>query len=63
MVKHTTENFASEEMAKKIQDVFKKEEWPGTARTVEQSLETVLLNERWLNRDLDGIRQFLAAYN
>ncbi|KAK6630961.1 hypothetical protein RUM44_003133 [Polyplax serrata] len=60
LVKFTTENFASEEKALEVEQFFGKHKFPGTERTVQQSLETIRLNEAWLKRDENSIRAFLT---
>ena len=62
LVKYTTENFATEERAKEVEEFFQKHEFPGTERTVQQSIETIKLNYNWLKRDLVGITEFLKQY-
>merc|ERR1719237_467844 len=47
IVKHTTLNFNKSEMA--------------AERTVQQSIENILLNEKWLQRDGDKIKDFLRT--
>jgi puromycin-sensitive aminopeptidase len=59
LVKYLTENFASEERATEVEDFFKKHEFPGTERTVQQSIETIRLNAAWLQRDLSALKAFL----
>jgi puromycin-sensitive aminopeptidase len=62
LIRHLTENFASEEKAVEIENFFKKNEFPGTERTVQQSTETIRLNASWLNRDVDQIREYLKEF-
>lgn len=62
LVKHLTENFASEEKALEIENFFKSHDFPGTERTVQQSIETIKLNTAWLNRDLAKIKEYLKNY-
>lgn len=62
LVKHLTENFASEEKALEIENFFKTHDFPGTERTVQQSLETIKLNTAWLQRDLAKITEYLKNY-
>ena len=62
LVKYLTENFASEERAQEIETFFKEHEFPGTERTVSQSVESVRLNAAWLQRDLIGVTEYLNAY-
>lgn len=62
LVKHLTENFASEEKALEIENFFKIHEFPGTERTVQQSIETIKLNSAWLQRDLAAITEYLKNY-
>jgi puromycin-sensitive aminopeptidase len=62
LVKHLTENFASEEKAVEIENFFKQNEFQGAERTVQQSIETVRLNAAWLNRDIVDIREYFKNY-
>jgi puromycin-sensitive aminopeptidase len=62
LVKHLTENFASEEKAIEVEEFFKTHDFPGTERTVQQSIETIKLSAAWLNRDLAAITEYLANY-
>ncbi|KAG5678359.1 hypothetical protein PVAND_008041 [Polypedilum vanderplanki] len=62
LVKHVTENFASEEKSVEIEKFFKHHEFAGAERTVQQSIETVRLNCKWLQRDIAEIREFLKDY-
>lgn len=62
LVKHLTENFASEEKALEIENFFKSHDFPGTERTVQQSIETIKLNTAWLQRDLAKITEYLKNY-
>lgn len=59
LVKYLTENFASEERAREVEEFFKTHDFPGTERTVSQSVETIRLNAAWLNRDLVSTREYL----
>ncbi|CRL03424.1 CLUMA_CG016271, isoform A [Clunio marinus] len=59
LVKHLTENFASAEKALEVENFFKTNHFPGTERTVQQSIETIKLNAAWLKRDLANIKEFL----
>lgn len=61
LVKSITGNFASEEMAVEVDSFFKKHKFPGTERTVQQSLESVRRNAAWLKRDGAVIKQFLDS--
>jgi puromycin-sensitive aminopeptidase len=62
LVKHLTENFASEERAQEIETFFKTHDFPGTERTVQQSIETIKLSTAWLQRDLVKITEYLKNY-
>lgn len=59
LIKYLTENFSTEERALEVEQFFKEHEFPGTERTVSQSIETIRLNVAWLKRDLDGISAYL----
>ena len=62
LVKHITENFASEEKALEVDSFFKSHEFPGAERTIQQSIETIRLSTAWLNRDLAEITEYLKDY-
>jgi len=62
LVKNTTDNFASEEMAKEIEDFFKDKNTSVVERSIQQSVESIRLNAAWLNRDKEAIRVFLQEY-
>lgn len=62
LVKHLTENFASKALAQEIETFFKTHDFPGTERTVQQSIETIKLNTAWLQRDLAKITEYLKNY-
>ncbi|XP_063226837.1 puromycin-sensitive aminopeptidase isoform X2 [Bacillus rossius redtenbacheri] len=61
LVKYSTENFASEERAREVEEFFEEHRSPGAERTVQQSCETIRLNAAWLERDRDTIRAYLSA--
>ncbi len=56
-----TENFATEAKAEEIEQFFAEYPFPGTERTVEQSVEIVRLNTKWLERDYNSIKKFLTS--
>ncbi|XP_067208071.1 puromycin-sensitive aminopeptidase isoform X1 [Linepithema humile] len=60
LVKFTTENFVTEELAKDVESFFKSHPTPGTERTVQQCVESIRLNAAWLARDKDSIRKYLT---
>lgn len=62
LVKHLTENFASEDKAIEIENFFKTHEFPGAERTVQQSIETIRLSAAWLSRDIMEIREFFKEF-
>ncbi|GAB0099066.1 Aminopeptidase [Sergentomyia squamirostris] len=62
LVKYLTENFATEEKAKEVETFFKEHHFPGTDRTVSQSVETIRLNAAWLQRDLATTKEFLKNH-
>lgn len=61
LVKYLTEGFASEKMTREVEDFFEKHKAPGTERTVQQSIETILLNASWLKRDSAAIEKYLCS--
>ncbi|CAG2105680.1 unnamed protein product [Medioppia subpectinata] len=60
LVKYITENFVTEEKAIELETFFADNPFPGTERTVKQSLEKIRLNSEWLARDLPAIQSFLS---
>ncbi|CAH1959838.1 unnamed protein product [Acanthoscelides obtectus] len=61
LIKYLTENFASEAMAKDVEEFFTHHKAPGCERIVQQSVETILLNAAWLKRDSEDIRKYLSS--
>lgn len=61
LVKFTTENFVTEELAKDVESFFESHPTPGTERTVQQSVESIRLNAAWLARDKDSIKKYLTT--
>ncbi|EEC12055.1 aminopeptidase, putative [Ixodes scapularis] len=45
-----------------LQSFFSQNPFPGTERTVQQSLENIRLNASWLARDTEAIRQYLLKH-
>jgi len=54
-----TQNFASEEYAKKVEAFFSAHPTPSAERTIKQSVENIRLNSAWLQRDEEGIKEWL----
>ncbi|XP_046357527.2 puromycin-sensitive aminopeptidase-like [Haliotis rufescens] len=63
LVKASTQNFASEEMAKEVEEFFKANPTPAAERTVQQSVENIRLNARWMKESADKVCQFLKNRN
>ncbi|XP_071101495.1 puromycin-sensitive aminopeptidase-like [Haliotis cracherodii] len=61
LVKSSTENFATEEMAQAVEEFFKANPAPAAERTVQQSLENIRLNARWMKESADKVCQFLKS--
>lgn len=62
IVKSTSENFASEEMAQEVLTFFEANQVSGAERTVKQCVESIKLNAAWLARDSASMKEFLAGY-
>lgn len=62
LVSSTTGNFASEAMAVEVEEFFKLHPAPAAERTIQQSLENIRLNQRQLERNVDEVKRFLAAF-
>ena len=60
LVKSITEDFASEERAQEVTSFFATNNFPGTERVVNQSVETIRNNASWLGRDANDCRAFIA---
>ncbi|XP_037041212.1 puromycin-sensitive aminopeptidase-like [Bradysia coprophila] len=60
IVKLVTQNFASDSKATEIEQFFDKNRIPGTERSVKQAVETIRIQAKWLNRDLESIRKYLS---
>merc|ERR1712168_196995 len=62
LVKFATEGFASEVMAKDIEEFFAEHSAPSAERTIKQSLETIRLHEAWLQRDAIPLQHYLKSF-
>ncbi|XP_054154240.1 puromycin-sensitive aminopeptidase-like [Oppia nitens] len=60
LVKYVSENFTTEDKLEEVKTFFNENLFPGTERTVQQSIENIRLNIEWLARDLSLVIQFLA---
>ncbi|XP_028392975.1 puromycin-sensitive aminopeptidase-like [Dendronephthya gigantea] len=61
LVKVTTENFATNEMAEDVEQFFREHDAPAAERAIQQSLEGIRLNAQWLKRDKDAINEWLTS--
>ncbi len=59
LVKNLTENFVSADKADDVKSFFSANFNPAE-RTVQQGVESILLNEAWLKRDAEKIKAFLG---
>ena len=62
LVKCCTNSFTSEQDAQEIEEFFASNKFPGTERTVKQSLERIRLNAVWLARDGEALKEFLNPW-
>ena len=60
LVKVCTQNFATEERAQEVANFFKENDFPGVERTLQQSIENILLNAKWLARIDNKVKEFLG---
>ncbi|XP_054285541.1 puromycin-sensitive aminopeptidase-like [Macrosteles quadrilineatus] len=60
LVKRTTENFASEEKAKEIEQFFADRHAPGCERSIQQTYESIRVNAAWLARDKVSMQEYLT---
>ncbi|KAK6166547.1 hypothetical protein SNE40_023207 [Patella caerulea] len=61
LIKATTEDFITEELAKEVEEFFKANPAPAAERAIQQSCENIRLNARWLNRDGDKLKEWLKS--
>nr|CAB3264421.1 puromycin-sensitive aminopeptidase-like [Phallusia mammillata] len=59
LVKQTTENFATDEMAKEVEEFFSKNPAEAAERTVQQSIEQIKQKSDWWKRDGQNISDWL----
>jgi puromycin-sensitive aminopeptidase len=52
--------FTTEERAQDVEEFFKEHPTPSAQRTIQQSLERIRLNVRWLERNRQGLAEWLA---
>lgn len=60
-MKYITEDFVTEEAAAEVEKFFAENNFPGTERTVQQSIESIRLNVAWLKRDESSLREYFKA--
>ncbi|KAF7263953.1 hypothetical protein GWI33_000819, partial [Rhynchophorus ferrugineus] len=60
LVKYLTENFTTQERLRGVERFFQEHSAPGAERTVQQSVETIEMNIKWLERDGAAIRKYLS---
>ena len=61
LIKLVTENFTTEEKAAEVENFFKVNQFPGSERSVQQSVETIRLNSAILKRDAAEVKQYLES--
>jgi len=62
IISSCTENFSSADKAKEIEQFFSEHPVESGKRTIQQSIERIQMNEKWLDRDRDGIRTWLRSH-
>ncbi|KAK3096131.1 hypothetical protein FSP39_023548 [Pinctada imbricata] len=62
LVKIATENFITDERAKEIEKFFAAHPAPAAERTIQQSVENIRLNEKWMNENATRVTEFLKSY-
>lgn len=61
LIKLVTDNFASEAKAVEVENFFKSNTFPGSERSLQQSIETIRLNAAILKRDAAAVKAYLAS--
>ena len=51
----------SEEHACAVEKFFEENPWPVANRVVKQNCEAIRLNAKWLERDREAVREWLAS--
>ena len=51
----------AEERAVEIEKFFSENPWPMAERVVKQNCEAIRLNARWLQRDREAVKEWLAS--
>jgi len=54
------EKFSSEDKANEFEQFFQINRLPGLQKSIEQSIETIRVNAKWLNRDIIPIREYFT---
>lgn len=62
LVKSCTENFATLEDAKEIEEFFKKHPIPSAQRSLQQGLESIHVNATLLDRNKDALKTYLTSH-
>ena len=57
----STGGFVAEERAVEIEKFFSENPWPMAGRVVKQNCEAIRLNARWLQRDREAVKEWLAS--
>ncbi len=57
------EKFSSDDKAKEFEDFFTINITPGLQKSIEQSIEKIRVNAKWLNRDIIAIREYFSKKN
>jgi len=63
LVQSTTEGFAALEKATAVEEFFKAHPVQAAERTVQQSIENIRLNARWLQVEMPAVSKFLKTYS
>lgn len=61
LIKLVTENFTTEEQAAQVEKFFVDNKFPGSERSVQQSVETIRLNAAILKRDAQEVKIYLDS--
>ncbi|XP_022705522.1 puromycin-sensitive aminopeptidase-like isoform X2 [Varroa jacobsoni] len=62
LIKGVTENFKTFEKAKEVEQFFANRAIPGTELTIKQTIESIISNAKWLQRDQKVIEEFLRRH-
>jgi len=63
IIAFATQDFASEEKAQEVREYFAKNPVPSAERSIKQSIESIMVNARWLTRNRQSVANWLDQHS